>query len=119
MADEYIWFKNGKESKRTADEAGEKLTLVKLPNGVEIKYEYSVGGSIKAEEYYKNGERHRDGDKPAYIWYSDDGPIKNEKYFKNGKFHRDGDKPANIWYYDDGSIRSEKYYKNGVAYTPN
>ena len=51
-----------------------------------------------------NGQRHRDGGKPAVIWA--DG---SEAYYKDGKIHRDGDLPAVIW--ADGS---EEYWVNGA-----
>ena len=83
------------------------------------------------KEYYKNGELHRDGDKPAFIcsggtkWYYKNGDLHRdgdkpaiiysygtEEYYKNGKLHRNGDKPAII-----GSYGTKGYYKNGVEYT--
>jgi hypothetical protein len=84
MATEYIWFKKGKESRRTADKAGEKPTVVKLPNGVEIKYSYYTNKVKYNEEYYQNGKKHRDGDKPAHISYNRDGSLDLEEYYQNG-----------------------------------
>ena len=40
MSTEYIWFKKGKESRRTVDPEGKKPTMEKLPNGFQIKYSY-------------------------------------------------------------------------------
>ena len=59
------------------------------------------------KHYYKNGERHRDGDLPA-IEYADG----TSRYFRNGKRHRDGELPAIEW--SDGD---KSYYKNGIRYT--
>ncbi len=56
-----------------------------------------------SQQFYKNGQLHRDGDKPAVIWT--DG---TQKFYKNGQLHRDGDKPAVI-----GSNGSQQFYKNG------
>ena len=46
--------------------------------------------------------------------YNDDGTISSETYYKNGDRHRDGDEPAVIYYNNDGSIKVESYHKNGV-----
>ena len=57
-----------------------------------------VDGSIG---WYKNGIRHRDGDKPASI-------LKNGtcQWWKNGQVHRDGDMPS--WIGSFGSLIWEK-----------
>jgi len=124
--EEYIWFKNGKESKRSADPEGKQPLYVDLGNGKRIDYEYENqkihqttytlngkkhrGVDRPAVEYadgsklwYKNGKRHRDGDKPA-VEYADG----TKYWYKNGKIHRDGDKPALVWV--NGS---KEWYKNG------
>ena len=59
------------------------------------------------KSYYKNGERHRDGDLPAIE--DIDG---TKKYYKNGELHRDGDLPAIEYANGD-----KEYYKNGIQYT--
>ena len=59
-------------------------------------------------QYYKHGQLHRDGDEPAAI-----GTTGYRAYWKNDKLHRDDDKPARIW--PDGRV---EYYKNDVRYTP-
>ena len=59
---EYIWFKRGKEHRRTADPEGKLLTLVKPTYNTEIKYGYYGDDGVRSEEYYKDGKRHRDGD---------------------------------------------------------
>jgi hypothetical protein len=53
--------------------------------------------------WYKNGQRHRDGDEPAAVWA--DG---TRFWYKNGQRHRDGDEPAVIL---AGGAR--EWYKNG------
>lgn len=68
-----------------------------------IRDEVTVLSYKIAKYYYKNGELHRDGDKPAII-YSDG----SRRWFKNGEYHREGNKPAII--YSDGS---EEYWVNG------
>jgi hypothetical protein len=57
-------------------------------------------------QWYKNGEHHRDGDKPAEI--NADGTL---IWLKNGFIHRDGDKPA--WIGADGTLW---WYKNGLRH---
>jgi hypothetical protein len=115
MSTEYIWFKNGKESRRTVDEAGEKPTLEKLPNGVEIRTRYkSPSQELISVGYYKGDLLHRDGDEPAYTYYIE-GKLESESYYKEGVEHRDGDKPAYIAYMGgDGEVTRMTYYKNGV-----
>ena len=140
---EYIWFKGGKESKRSTDEEGVVITLEHLPNGIVMEHVTNGNASIKTYkkngvlhrdgdepsriiyrdaydedtlkrvDYYKNGMRHRDGDKPQTIEYDKYGDVRTEQYMTNDQMHRDGDKPAYIYYYDNGDIRTEVYKKNG------
>jgi hypothetical protein len=56
--------------------------------------------------WYKNGEQHRDNDKPAVI--SRDGKL---EWCKNGKWHRDGDMPAVI-----GADDELLWYKNSLLH---
>jgi hypothetical protein len=56
--------------------------------------------------WHKNGELHRDRDKPAFI-YSD----LTIGWYKNGKCHRDGDKPAVI-----GANGTLAWYKNHLLH---
>ena len=64
---------------------------------------HSFKDAMSALHWYKNDQKHRDGDKPAEIYA--DGRL---AWFKNGRHHRDGDKPAEIW--ADGTL---VWYKNG------
>ena len=66
------------------------------PVSPELLAQYNDGSHTKKDSdgdliWYQNGQRHRDGDKPAKIW--PDGTL---EWWKNGKLHRDGDKPAVI-----------------------
>jgi antitoxin component YwqK of YwqJK toxin-antitoxin module len=101
MATEYIWFKRGKESKRSVDKLGEKPLSEKLPNGVEIKYEYTRRGEPLTKGFYVDGELHSIDGEPAYIQYTPEGDVEGITYYKNGKGHRAGDKPASILYWAD------------------
>ena len=94
--------------------------------------EVSRRGMIISQFYHKNGELHRDGDKPAYI-----SKFGAQKYYKNGEVHRDGDKPAFVYamgesYYVNGKLHRDgdtpavvakngdmKYYKNGKLHRDN
>jgi len=80
-----------------------------------VKRRYAATGTIIREEYSQNGNRHRDGDKPAYIGYdAATGKVTCEAYFQNGNWHRDGDKPAFIEYdAATGKVTSEEYWQNG------
>ena len=71
---------------------------------------------LPAEIYYngdlfwcQNGERHRDNDLPAAIYTSGD-----QLWYKNGKFHRDNDLPAIICY--NGT---QYWYQNGLQHRDN
>ena len=91
---EYIWFKNGKESKRSTDPEGENPTVEKLPNGGEVQYKYfeHLGElTISGEYYYKDGVIHRGEDKPAWTEWDIDGKKSQEVYKIQGKYHRSGD----------------------------
>ena len=93
-------YKDGSQTEKTADG-----TRVWYKNGEVHRDDdrpaiiYADGGLV----WYKNGEYHRDGDKPARI--DEDGTL---GWWKNGKIHRDGDKPAVI-----GSDGLLVWYKNG------
>ena len=122
MSTEYIWYKNGKEVKRTADPEGKIITRKITSPTTYIEYDYFYDGnvyySLECEIYYKNNTFHRGGDKPAVISYYIDGSLEAEEYYKDGKRHREGDKPAYIDYYKDGSVMAEYYFKDGVEYKP-
>jgi len=47
--------------------------------------------------YNEQGERHRENDLPAEIWYDPDGSIYTKRWFKNGVSYRKNG-PAQIWY---------------------
>ena len=66
---------------------------------------YCVVDLQATKKWYKNGELHRDNDKPAIIWSNG-----QKEWYKNGKRHRDGDKPAVI--NPDDNI--EIYYSNNI-----
>ena len=51
------------------------------------------------------------------IFYTN-GSIYSEQWFKDGKKHREGDKPAFILYDKEGSIYEELWYKDGIEYIP-
>ena len=48
------------------------------------------------------------------IFYTN-GSIYSEQWFKDGKKHREGDKPASIWYRKDGSVEREFWCKDGIV----
>jgi antitoxin component YwqK of YwqJK toxin-antitoxin module len=121
MSTEYIWFKGGKESKRTADPKGEKPTLVKSGNGREIKYSYHYDleadewgdriRSVSSETHTLNGENDREGGKPAFISYYKNGIVSHHTTFKNGV-------PQTVTINrEDGSVDMVKHYTDGVLYS--
>ena len=95
---EYIWFNDGRESKRTADPEGRVPLNKKLPNGGEIKYTYHERtGRMSGEYYYKSDVIHRDGDRPAWTEWDFDGNKTEEVYKIQGKFHRVGDNRPRLY----------------------
>ena len=87
-----------------------------------MSYEYKVtlrsDGSLYSEWFYKVGQRHREGDRPAVIHYRSDGSVVSEWFYKEDQLHREGDRPASIHYRADGSVESESFCKEGKKYTP-
>jgi hypothetical protein len=69
---------------------------------------YADGHKEWWKEWYNDGKRHRDNDKPAIIGY--DG---SESWYKDGELHRDNDEPAFI-----SSYGTKEYWKNDKRYTP-
>jgi hypothetical protein len=81
-------YKDGSHTEKYADG-----TLTWWKNG-----EYHRDGDKPARigadgslTWFKNDRRHRDGDRPAFI-----GADGSRQWFKNDELHRDGDKPAYI-----------------------
>ena len=87
-----------------------------------MTYDYKVthraDGSVMWEEFYKEGLLHREGDRPAVVWYRADGSVEWEQFWKEGQRHREGDRPAVVWYRADSSVTWEEFYKEGQMYTP-
>lgn len=61
--------------------------------------------SLDSKNWYRNGKRHRDGDRPAIEFRNGD-----KSWFQNDKLHRDGDRPAVVnangdkWWYRHGIL---------------
>ena len=47
-----------------------------------------------------------------------DGTVERERFYKEGQRHREGDRPAWVLYRADGSVASEEFWKEGQMYTP-
>ena len=65
-----------------------------------------------------DNRRHRDGDEPAYIQYSDNGTIEIQYWYRDDRQHREGDRPAQIKYSESGAMVSERYYRHGIQVKP-
>ena len=56
-----------------------------------MTYEYKVShradGSVMWEEFRKEGQLHREGDRPAVVWYRADGSVKREEFWKEGQMY--------------------------------
>lgn len=81
--------------------------------------EKSSDGS-QAQAWYFMDNRHRDGDKPAYIYFKHKNKGKwTYRWFLHGLEHRDGDEPSSIYdaVYDPDGIRIKydrlEWCKNG------
>ena len=78
-------------------------TTVQIGEGIELKVD-----SNGAQQWFKDGKLHREGDQPACIWA--DG---TKKWFKEGKLHREGDQPAIVrsngkkYWYKGGKLHRE------------
>ena len=87
-----------------------------------MTYEYKVShrydGSVSWEEFRKEGQLHREGDRPAVVSYRADGLVLREEFFKEGQLHREGDRPALVSYRADGSVEREQFWKEGQMCTP-
>jgi hypothetical protein len=87
-----------------------------------MSYEYKVShradGSVMWEEFRKEGQLHREGDRPAVVWYRADGSVEREEFFKEGQLQREGDRQARVSYRADGSVAWEQFWKDGQMYTP-
>ena len=92
----------------------EVIYLKRCMNNHKVGKTYKLSNYVKVDvkEFVvvwrnnKNGNTHRDNDKPAIIKNSGD-----RFWFKEGICHRDNDKPAIIWH--DGFKR---FYKRGIRY---
>ena len=60
----------------------------------------------------RNGRLHRDGDRPALIWYTDDGIMLSQYWYRDDRWHREGDLPAVIKY-RDGTTMSQRRHRDG------
>jgi hypothetical protein len=69
-------------------------------------------------EFYKEGQLHREGDRPAWVSYRADGSVEWEEFWKKDLLHREGDRPAVVRYRADGSVEWESFWKEGQQYTP-
>jgi hypothetical protein len=97
-------------------------------------------GEVISEEWWKHGQRHRDGDEPAIVtsitsssrvwsersWYSDgqlhreNGPAEEsrmangivhvEKWYRHGELHRDGNLPAYVIRDEDTGVSAMECY---------
>jgi hypothetical protein len=65
-----------------------KICLHQHPHSID---DLPIINSYGTQEWYNEGELHRDGDLPAIILADGD-----QWWYKKGKFHRDGDLPAII-----------------------
>ena len=87
-----------------------------------MTYEYEVShradGSVMWEEFWKEDQLHREGDRPAVVWYLADGSVELEMFYKEGQLHREGDRPAWVRYRADGSVEQEEFWKKDQQYTP-
>jgi hypothetical protein len=118
MSTEYIWFKKGKESKRTADPEGKLPTVENLPNGRTATYTYN--NLIIVSKHIKKGGEYDGGNDPAISQYDRNGNLLKEQYVKDDYHHRDGGKPAIIGYnISTGKPFLEEYYIDGKRHREN
>ncbi len=68
------------------------------------------------ERYYRYNKLHRNGDKPAEIYYFKNGNIRHQVYYRYGLLHRNDDKPAIVINFPNGNIGYEEYCRDGIAF---
>lgn len=82
----------------------------------ECKVTHRADGSVECEEFFKEGKLHREGDRPASIYYRPGATGRwtfRESFYKEEQLHREGDRPAVVEYRADGSVKWELFYKKG------
>ena len=52
------------------------------------------------------------------VTHRTDGSVLREEFYKENDLHREGDRPARVSYRSDGSVESEWFWKEGQQYTP-
>ena len=52
------------------------------------------------------------------VSHRDDGSVVWEQFYKEGLRHREGDRPAVVSYRADDSVEWESFWKEGQMYTP-
>jgi len=70
----------------------EAIILSKFPTRKALLKAITIGKSNGDTLHFKNGKRHREGNKPAVVYANG-----TKEWWKNGKLHRDGNKPAVVW----------------------
>ncbi len=62
------------------------------------------------EEDGSYGRMHSVDDKPSFEAFYATGELMRQIWHKEGEVHREGNKPASIIYHRDGSIKHEGYF---------
>jgi hypothetical protein len=107
----FMWHKNGNIHRNNG-----KPAIIRSINN--YGFGRIHGERTPIEEYFINGQRHRDGDLPAVIF---ENPNTHLLWFKNGALHRDKNMPSiingNFLYYYNNNIlyKSEIKYNNKLV----
>lgn len=87
-----------------------------------------VSPSVGLKVWHKNGQKHRDGDKPAYvkITSSRNATLTERVWYHKSVKHRDGDKPSSVTVqvtynseHERIVLREEKWFKDDVLHRDN
>lgn len=84
-----------------------------------IRTYYSTGVIASEEWDDEEGDFDRSDDNPAIIHYYENGNVKSEEWFSNGNEHRDHGSPAKIVYHKNGTVVREEYYVHGLQQEQN
>ncbi len=112
-----LWYKKGKLHRKDGKPAiirqRKEFEISSSNDIIEEKISLSADIGIPIEEYWVNGNLHRENDLPAVIF--NDVNI-HLNWFKNGKLHREKNKPSIIngnffYYHNDGEL-----YKSEIVY---
>lgn len=87
-------------------------------NDLPIQVHYHENGGIALSFWHLNGQLQRAGDLPARIANHENGSVSEEEWYQDFQLHRENDLPAVVNYHEDGSLELQSWYRNGLLDRP-